>query len=91
MTAFTNLLPFLEKDVFLFELLDRPRISGEALYMLIEDLSELRVLFGFATLAGSLFYRMTVSRLLIRSKSLFSLSLASTSTTCFGSLLVVGI
>ena len=90
-TAFTSLLPFLANEAFLFELLERLRNSGEALPMFVDDLRELRVLLGFETLRGSLFWRITVSRLLIRNRSLFNLSLASTSTTCLGTFEAVGI
>jgi len=85
-TAFRSLLPFLENEAFLPELPERPRIYGEAPPRLEDYLKELRVLLCFEMLGGgSLFWRTTASRLLIRSNSLFSLSLASTSTTCFGS------
>ena len=91
-TAFRSLFPFLVNEAFLFELLEHPRIYGEAPPTLEDDFKELRVLLCFEMLGGgSLFCRMTASRLLIRSNSLFSLSRASTSTTCFGSFEVVGI
>jgi hypothetical protein len=54
-TTFINLLPFLENEAFLFELLERPRNSGEALAIFVDDLIELRLLLGFETLRGSLF------------------------------------
>ncbi len=49
-TAFISLLPFFENEAFFYELLERPRNSGEALAMLEDDLIELRVLLGFETL-----------------------------------------
>jgi hypothetical protein len=91
-TALSSLLPFLANEAFLFELLERLQSSGDALEIFEGDLRELRLwLLCLEMLVGSLFWRMTVSRLLIRSKSFFNLSLASTSTTCLGNFAEVGI
>jgi hypothetical protein len=81
-----------EEDLFLselcVELFRRPQIAGEEFRStLLDTFIELRVwlCLDVLILGGALFYRITVSRLLILIRSLFSLSLASTSTTRRGS------